>query len=465
MSTYDNYKLSEGIVMNLLKKDEFYCSQGDTSGKHSPKKIFSKAEDCYLYDANGVKYLDMQMFNSAANFGYQNEKYSKCITQSLNTLPCLAGEFMSESRILLSEKICKYMSDNYKVDGRVHFTVGGAQAVDDALKLAINKNHKRDFLAFEGAYHGRTMASSSVSSSYRYTRQFGSVLGVQRIPFPCCDSCPYDKTCNNCNLYCLEKFKEKFKSEFSGFYDVNNSEAVASAFILEPVLGRGGYVFPNEKYLSELCQFLHKRNILVIADEVQMGFFRTGRLWSFENYGIVPDIIVFGKAISNGLWPLSGVWANSNIISPDLWPVGSTHCTFAGHPLATQLGLCTFEIIEDSKFINRITKSATKLHECIKQITSDFSCFGRLQMKGHAIGIDIIDVKTGLPNGEFAHHLIETALNNPYEIDGTPYGLILTVGGMFNSSLMLSPWLFITDEDINRFDILFRHFLHKVLEQ
>lgn len=449
--------------MNLLEKDLQYCSQGDTSGKHKPKKIFTKSENCYLYDVDGVKYLDMQMFNSAANFGYKNPIYNECVKNSLEELPCLAGEFMSESRILLSEKICRYMIENHNTNGRVHFTVGGAQAVDDALKISINHNQKKSFLAFEGAYHGRTMAASSVSSSYRYTRQFGNVINVQRIPFPNCFSCAYDKKCQNCNLYCLDKFKEKFDSEFSGMYDTTRDESAFSAFIFEPVLGRGGYVFPHEKYFGELCKFLHDHNILVIADEVQMGFYRTGRLWSFEHYDFIPDIIVFGKAISNGIWPLSGIWARDELVSETAWPVGSTHCTFAGHPIGTQLGLCTFNVCESSDFEDTILKSSNALYKCINNIVSDYPCLGRMQMKGHAIGIDIIKPDTNQPDPQFAHQLIEKALNDHIEINGVMYGLILTAGGMFNSSLMLSPCLFINDDDIRIFDILFRTFISRTL--
>lgn len=351
--------------MNYLEKDKLYCSQGDTSGKHKPKKIFIGAEDCYLFDECSVKYLDMQMYNSAANFGYKNKAYSECIKNCLETLPCLAGEFMSKSRIELSEAICQYMYRNYGVRGRVHFTVGGAQAVDDAMKITINHNHKRGFLAFEGAYHGRTMAASSVSSSYRYTRQFGSVMNVQRIPFSNCFTCAYDKNPTDCDLYCLKKFKQKFKSEFSGFYDKNHSDAAYSAFIFEPVLGRGGYVFPHEKYYSELCAFLREHNILVVSDEVQMGFYRTGKLWSFEHYNFIPDIIIFGKAITNGLWPLSGIWAREELISDKVWPVGSTHCTFAGHPMGTQLGLCTFNIIEQDIFYPPLAKVLSCLNTAL----------------------------------------------------------------------------------------------------
>lgn len=449
--------------MKLLEKEKIYCSQGDTSGKHIPKKVFNKANGCFLFDSNEKRFLDMQMFNSAANFGYQRPEYKICIEKSLNQLPCLAGEFMSESRINLSEKMCSYIKEKYGVNGRIHFTVGGAQAVDDALKLAINFNSKRNIFAFEGGYHGRTMAASSVSSSYRYTKQFGSVLNTTRIPFPNCSSCVYNKESSSCDLYCLKQFERMFESEFSGVYDTNSRESSYSAFILEPVLGRGGYVFPHPNYLSKLVDILHKHNILVIADEVQMGLFRTGSLWSFENYNIVPDIIVFGKAITNGLWPLSGVWAKEEIISPNKWPTGSTHCTFAGHPIATSLGLCTFEIIESTNFKPTISKSAKGFNESLINIAKDYDCIGRIQFSGHAAGMDIVNPKTKKTDPIAAHKLVEYALNVGTTIHGENIGLILTAGGMFNSQLMLSPCLFITEQEINLFEMIFRDCLDKTI--
>lgn len=448
--------------MKLLDKEKIYCSQGDTSGKHIPKKIFNKAEGCFLFDSNEKRFLDMQMYNSAANFGYQRPEYKTCIEKSMSQLPCLAGEFMSESRISLSEKICSYIKELYGESGRVHFTVGGAQAVDDALKLAINFNSKRNIFAFEGGYHGRTMAASSVSSSYRYTKQFGSVLNTTRIPFPNCSCCAYNKESSSCDLYCLKQFERLFDSEFSGVYDTNSRESSYSAFILEPVLGRGGYVFPNPNYLSKLVDILHKYSIIVIADEVQMGLYRTGCLWSFENYNIVPDIIVFGKAITNGLWPLSGLWAKEEIISPNKWPTGSTHCTFAGHPIATSLGLCTFEITEDEHFKPTISKSAKRFNDSLINIAKDYPCIGRTQYCGHAAGMDIVNPKTKKPDPVATHKLVEYALNVGATIHGEKMGLILTAGGMFNSQLMLSPCLFMTEQETQLFEMIFRKCLDEL---
>ncbi len=452
-------------MQTLLEKDSIFCSQGDTSSKHTPKKIFKSAKGIFLYDDKNIKYLDMQMFNSATNFGYQNEAYNDCLQKQLTTLPSLAAEFMNENRILLSEKICNYMNLNYGVNGRVHFTVGGAQAVDDALKLAFNYTGKKGVICFEGGYHGRTMAASSISSSYRYTRQFGNVIDTYTIPFPNCAACAYDRQyCEDNNLYCINRIKRLFDSEFLGIYDTNSNESRYSTFVFEPVLGRGGYVFPAPNYYKQIFDILHSHNIVTIADEVQMGFYRTGRMWSFENYNICPDIIVFGKAISNGLWPLSGVWASEKIMSPELWKTGSTHCTFAGHPLGTAIGLKTFNIIENPMQQQKMSKSSQHFAEIIQGLKIDYPFMTRVQVLGHAAGIDICDPNTHEPATEKVHKLVEMALNNPYEYNCEKYGIILTAGGLHNSSLMLSPCVFISDEELNLFNKLFRFYINTVFE-
>lgn len=452
-------------MQSLIEKDMNFCSQGDTSSKHIPKKIFRYAKDCFLYDDQNIKYLDMQMFNSAANFGYQNEAYTHCIEKQLCTLPSLAAEFMNESRILLSEKICNYMYSTYGVKGRVHFTVGGAQAVDDALKLAFNYTHKQGVICFEGAYHGRTMAASSISSSYRYTRQFGKVIDTYTIPFPNCTSCAYGmQDCASNDLYCIARIKRLFESEFLGVYDTNSKESRYSTFIFEPVLGRGGYVFPEKHYYKQLFEILRAHNIVIIADEVQMGFYRTGKMWSFENYEVCPDIIVFGKAISNGLWPLSGIWASEKFLSPEIWKTGSTHCTFAGHPLGTSIGMETFKIIENSEEIQRMKESSHLFASIIEKLKRDYPYISRAQVLGHAAGIDICDPITHKPAPEKVHILVEKALNEPCIYRGKQCGLILTAGGLYNASLMLSPSVFISKEELGMFNELFRFYINSTFE-
>lgn len=307
----------------ILELEKKYCSQGDTSGRHNPKKVFTDCNGSFLYDDNFVPYLDMQMYNSASNFGYKNSIFHNAMIHQMNTLPTLASEFISVEKVKLATSICTYMEKKYGVKGRVHFNVGGAQAIDDVLKLIANATGSKSIFSFEGSYHGRTMAASSISSSYRYKRQFGSVIDVYRIPFPNCVSCAYGQEKNICQMFCLKRIEKLFESEYYGIYDNKNNSSAYTAFLAEPILGRGGYVSPPAIYYQKLLSILQKYNILFVADEIQMGMYRTGKLWSFENYNIVPDAFTFGKSITNGLWPLSGIWAREELISPDIWPSGS----------------------------------------------------------------------------------------------------------------------------------------------
>lgn len=450
---------------NYLEVEQQYCTQGDTSGRRSPKKIFSEANGFFLYDENNIQYLDMQMFNSAANFGYQHPDFNNTLLSNIHTLPCLASEFLSHDRIMLSKRICEYMERNHGVKGRVHFSVGGAQAIDLAIKLVSNYTNNKNLFAFEGGYHGRTIAASSVSSSYRYSKMFGSVIDTYRIPFPYCYRCPYGKECESCNLFCLDRFEELFESEFYGITDTDNKNCAYSAFLAEPMLGRGGYIPAPKKYFARLSAILKKHNILFIADEIQMGFYRTGKLWAFENYGFVPDIIVFGKSISNGLWPLSGIWAKEELISPDIWTVGSCHATFAGHPLGVSLGMTTFDIISAEKFEKNIQDNMKYFLETVHKLKDDYSIIGRADVLGFAAGIEIINPETKAPDSKLAHLISDNALNKPINIDGTLYGLILTVGGFFNNSFMISPSVLINKDTINLFDRLIRCYLDYAVSQ
>lgn len=265
-------------------------------------------------------------------------------------------------------------------------------------------------------------------------------------------------------MYCINRIKRLFESEFLGVYDTNSAESRYSTFIFEPVLGRGGYVFPTPDYYKQLFELLHMHNIVTIADEVQMGFYRTGKLWSFEHYNICPDIIVFGKSISNGLWPLSGIWASEKIISPEKWKTGSTHCTFAGHPLGTAVGMETFNIIEDSEQVQKMKESSHLFSHIIKQLEREYPCITRAQVLGHAAGIDICDPATGKPASEKVHLLIEMALTKPHIYKGNKYGLILTAGGFHNASLMLSPSVFISEEELDIFNTLFRFYMNELFK-
>jgi len=232
---------------------------------------------------------------------------------------------------------------------------------------------------------------------------------------------------------------------------------------LEPVLGRGGYVVPPPEYLIRLKEVLTEHGILLVVDEVQMGFFRTGKLWAIENFNVVPDILVFGKAISNGLSPLAGLWAREELIAPEVWPPGSSHATFAAHPLATAAGLATFNLIDQVDLESTVAEKSKRLREILDGLSKDFPVFGRVDVLGLAAGLEICRRGTVEPDTVLAWKISEIALSEPVCIDGSNYGLILTTGGYHNHVLMLSPSVMISLDELDLFDRLMRVFLHKSL--
>src|SRR6185369_29250 len=207
------------MPLSLLARDKTYCSQGDISGRRTPKKSFAKSKDEWLTDEYGRRYLDLQMCNSAANFGYGSPKHIDALTKQAAELPALASEFLHEQRVRLAEEISRATETRLGVKGRVHFTVGGAEAIDDMLKLVARLTGTMRVFAFEGSYHGRTIGASSISASYRYRSGFGGTASAEFVPFPYCNKCPFGAEPSTCDYLCIFHFERLFQGEAGGQND------------------------------------------------------------------------------------------------------------------------------------------------------------------------------------------------------------------------------------------------------
>ena len=187
--------------------------------------------------------------------------------------------------------------------------------------------------AFEGGYHGRTLGASAITSSYRYRRRYGHFGDrAQFIEFPYHFRGPKGMSKEEYGELCVAKFARLFETEYNGVLDTKTGQAEFAAFYIEPIQGTGGYVIPPPNFFIELKKVLDEHGILLVVDEIQMGLYRTGKLWSIEHFGVQPDVLVFGKALTNGLNPLSGLWARDELINPTVFPPGSTHSTFNANP-------------------------------------------------------------------------------------------------------------------------------------
>ncbi|MCW8407732.1 aminotransferase class III-fold pyridoxal phosphate-dependent enzyme [Legionella sp. PATHC035] len=447
-------------INSLLQKDAQYCSFGDTVHYANPPKIFSNCQGSYLYDEKGIPYLDLQMWYSAVNFGYKNQRISNALKQQLDDLPQLACQYLHKEKVELAEAICTNIEQRTGAKGRVQFNVGGSQAIEDALKLVRNEMKKNLMFAFMGGYHGRTLGASSITSSYRYRRRFGHFSDKASFqPFPYCFRCPYEMKRETCGLYCLNQFKKLFETEYYAVWDDKSKEAEYAAFFVELIQGTGGYVIPPPGYFQELAQFLKEKDILLVADEIQMGFHRTGKFWSFEHYGITPDIVVFGKALTNGLNPIAGIWAREELISPEKFPPGSTHSTYSSNPLGTAIGLEVMKMLSEKNYEQQVNEKGAYFLNKLNELKKRWKMIGHVDGLGLALRIELCKEDGFTPNRELADAIFNAGLRGDLEVNGQAYGLVLDIGGYYKNTFTLAPSLEISKEEIDLGIILLEQLL------
>ena len=450
----------------LLALESKYCSWGDTVHYAEKLNIFESAEGSFLYDNNGVEFLDLQMWYSAVNFGYKNKRLNNALKKQIDTLPQLACQYLHKEKILLAAKIARRNEMAFEEKGRVHFNVGGSSALEDSLKLVRNHSGRSLVFAFMGGYHGRTLAASAITSSFRYREHFGHFGDrAHFVPFPYCFRCPYDKKKDFCDLYCLKQFERLFETEYYSIVNKKSNRCEFSAFYVEAVQGTGGYIVPPQDYFSNLKEILDKYGILFVDDEIQMGFFRTGKLWAIEHFNVTPDIMVFGKALTNGLNPISGIWAKEKLISPDVFPPGSTHSTFSSNPLGTAVGLEVMKLIEDSNFTVEVPKKGQYFLSRLKKLQKKYPQIGDVDGLGLALRVEMCEKDGYTPSKELADKIVELGLNGNLSAGGKKRGLILDIGGYYKNVFTIAPSFYITEEEIDLGVDLFEEALSKALKK
>jgi len=442
--------MAEQTEEQLLRDEAQYCSYGDTVHYLEPAKIFKTCSGSYLYDGRDIPYLDLQMWYSAVNFGYANERLNNAVKHQLDVLPQLASQYLHKEKIQLATKLCKAMEQRFGEKGRVHFNVGGSQSIEDSLKLVRNacKGKSLNF-AFEGGYHGRTLGASSITSSYRYRRRYGHFDRAQFVPFPYCFRCPYKKNRDTCDLFCAQQFERLFETEYYGVWDAKVSESEYAAFYVESIQGTGGYVVPPQGYYERLKKVLDDHKILLVDDEIQMGFYRTGKLWALEHFNVKPDVVVFGKAMTNGLNPLAGIWAREELINPKVFPCGSTHSTFASNPMGTAVALETMKMIEEIDFETKVRESGAYFLEGLKALKSKYSIIGDVDGLGLALRVEICEKDGFTPSKALMDRIVDEGIKGDLDADGKKYGLVLDVGGYYKNVITMAPSLMITRQEID----------------
>jgi 4-aminobutyrate aminotransferase/(S)-3-amino-2-methylpropionate transaminase len=436
----------------LLELESRYCSYGDTVHYTEVPKIFERCEGSFIYDGTDTPFLDLQMWYSAVNFGYANKRLNNALKRQIDRLPQVASQYLHREKIELAAMIGRDMERKFGRQGRVHFNVGGAQAVEDSLKIVRNaSNGKSLMFAFEGGYHGRTLGASAITSSYRYRRRYGHFgERAQFIPFPYHFRGPKGMTKEEYGHECVRQFARLFESEYNGVWDPKAGQAEYAAFYVEPIQGTGGYVIPPKNFFIELKKVLDEHGILMVVDEIQMGFYRTGKLWSIEHFGVTPDVLVFGKAVTNGLNPLSGIWAREELINPGVFPPGSTHSTFNANPLGTAVALEAMKMMAEEDYETMVARKGAYFLEGIQELKRRHKIVGDVDGLGMALRIEICEPHDSYtPSKAIVDRMVDIALLGDLQHRGKRYGLVLDIGGYYKNVITLAPALTMSYDEID----------------
>ena len=199
-------------------------------------------------------------------------------------------------------------------------------------------------------------------------------------------------------------------------------------------------MIPPREYFTRLQETCRKRNILIVDDEIQMGFYRTGKFWAVEHLGITPDIIVFGKALTNGLNPLAGIWAREELITPELFPPGSTHSTFSSNTLGTAVALENLKMMEEEDYEQMVMEKGAWFVAGLKELQLRHrDMIGDVDGLGLALRVEICKPDGITPDRELADQIFAEGLKGNLEARGRKYGLVLDVGGYYKNVFTIAP--------------------------
>ncbi|MBP2626751.1 MAG: 4-aminobutyrate aminotransferase [Firmicutes bacterium] len=391
-----------------------------------------KASGAVITDVDGREYLDFYAGVGVLNAGHCPEPVVKAIQKQADKL--LHSFFaigMYESYVELAEKMNSIMPGSSPK--KTMFANSGAEAVENAVKIARHATKRTGIISFEGAFHGRTFMTMSLTSKVKpYKYGFGPFAPeTYKVPSAYCYRCHYRSTYPGCGMHCLENFERFFTAEI-------DAEHIA-AMIIEPVQGEGGFIVPPPEFLPGLKAICESKGILFIADEVQTGFGRTGKMFAIENWGVEPDLMTTAKSIAAGM-PLSAVTGKAQYMdAPDAGNIGGT---YGGNPLSCVAGLETIKFIEDQKLCDRAGEIGRTTMSRLKALQERCNIIGDVRGVGSMIGIELVkDRQTKEPAKELTGKIVKYCLEQ---------GVMLISAGIFSNVIRLLIPLVVTDEQLDR---------------
>ena len=399
------------------------------------------AQGCYIYDAQGNAYLDFTCGIGVTNTGH-------CHPQVVEAIQKQAGLLIhGQANIVFHKPMMELVQElrtivNPSIDG-FFFTNSGAEAIEGAVKLARNATGKTNVIVFQGSFHGRTVGTMSLTTSktvYRVGYQ-PLMAGVFIAPYPY--SYRYGWNDAQMTQWCLEELEYLLLSQ--------TAPQETAAILIEPVLGEGGYVVPPAEFLTGLRAICDKYGILLILDEVQSGFGRTGKWFAQEHFDVVPDIMTVAKGIASGL-PLSGVFSRLDLMKK--WATGTHGGTYGGNAVACAAGVATIQAMRNENMLENTRVRGEQLINHLRRLQLEYPVLGDVRGLGLMIGVEFRTVDRK-PDKITTKAIVQACFERK---------LMLLTCGTYDNVIRWIPPLIVTNEQINEAINIFTEALKVVVK-
>lgn len=377
----------------------------------------------YLYDSEGKQYLDCFAGVSVINCGHCNTEITSKICEQVTSLQHVCNIYLTENFVNLAEKLATVTPGNLQ---KSFFCSTGTEANEGALLLASIYTGKSEFIALRNGLHGRTKLTMSLTGIGMWRTDPNPVGGIHFAPNPYCYRCPLGKKYPACDLACANAIEDVIKYSTSG---------TPAALIAEPIQGNAGIITPPPGYFKRVKEILDHYGILLITDEVQTGFGRTGKMFAIENFDVVPDIMTVAKALGNGT-PISAFIASAKIADTYTRPGAST---LGGNPVSSAAGLATLQYIEEHHLIEKAQQRGKQLRDGLTILQQKYPIIGDIRGIGLMLGAEFVHPDKSPAPDELDQILEEMKRR----------GFIIGKNGLERNVMAFQPPLVISEDNIN----------------
>ncbi|MGO9686952.1 MAG: 4-aminobutyrate--2-oxoglutarate transaminase [Syntrophobacteraceae bacterium] len=402
-------------------------------GPTSSTPFFAKsATGALIYDVEGREIIDFSGGIGVMNVGHSHPKVVKAIKDQAEKFTHTCFQIvMYEGYVRLAEKLSRLVPGEFPK--MAVFANSGAEAVENAVKVARHYTKRHSVITFANAFHGRTYLAMTLTGKVMpYKAGFGPFMSdVYRMPYAYCYRCPFGQKYPACETCCADYLEE--------FFVGNVAAESTAALIIEPVQGEGGFNTPPPEYFPKLLKICRDNGIVFIADEIQTGMGRTGKMFAVNHWNVEPDLVTVAKSLGAGM-PLSAVVGRSEMMnSPQVGGLGGT---YGGNPVCCAAALAVLEIFEEENLLQRAERLGTKIRARFEDFHKRFELVGDVRGLGPMLALELVrDRETKEPGAAEAKALVKFCYERGL--------VILSCGNLSNVIRTLMP-LVITDEQLER---------------